>query len=119
MLRTMLCAKLHGARVTDSNLEYRGSITIDRDLLDAVGILPFERVQVLNKSNGHRFTTYAIEGARGRGDVCVNGAAARLVSKGDELLILVYGQFTADEAPRHRPKIAILSADNRVVELGG
>jgi aspartate 1-decarboxylase len=117
MFRTLMHAKLHGARVTDCNLEYRGSITMDRDLMDAVGILPHEQVQVVDKNNGNRFVTYAIEGPRGKGDVCVNGAAARLVSRGDELLIIAYGQFAADEAARHKPKVALLSPDNRVVEL--
>jgi aspartate 1-decarboxylase len=110
-------AKLHGARVTDCNLAYKGSITIDRDLMDAVGIVPYEAVQVVDKNNGSRFTTYAIEGPRGAGDICLNGAAARLVAKGDELLIIAYGQFTAEEAEGHRPKVALLSPENRVVEL--
>ena len=110
-------AKLHGARVTDHNLAYQGSITIDRDLLDAVGLLPHERVQVVNKNNGCRFETYVFEGVPGSRDICVNGAAARLVAKGDEILIIAYGQFTEEEAKAHEPKIAFLSAENRVVEL--
>jgi len=117
MFRTLMHAKLHGARVTEHNLAYRGSITIDRDLMDAVGIVPYEQVQVVNKNNGNRFMTYVIEGVRGRGDICVNGAAARLVAKGDELLIIAYGQFDAEAAARHQPKVALLSPENRVVEL--
>jgi aspartate 1-decarboxylase len=118
MLRTLMHAKLHGARVTDHNLDYQGSITIDKDLLDAVGILPHERVQVVDKNNGARFETYVFEGPRGGGDVVVNGAAARLVARGDEVIIIAYGQFTDEEAARHRPRIAILGPGNRVVELG-
>ena len=117
MMRTLMHAKLHGARITDHNLNYQGSITIDRDLIDAVGILPHERVQVVNKSNGARFETYVFEGVRGSGSICVNGAAARLVANGDEVIIIAYGQFTEEEARRHEPKVAILAPDNRVVEL--
>ena len=117
MLRTLMHAKLHGARVTDHNLHYEGSIVIDRELIDAVGILPHERVQIVNKNNGNRFETYVFEGVAGSGDVCVNGAAARLVSKDDELIIIAYGQFTAEEAEAHTPKVAILSPQNGVVEL--
>ena len=117
MLRTLMHAKLHGARVTDHNLHYEGSIVIDRELIDAVGILPHERVQIVNKNNGNRFETYVFEGVAGSKDVCVNGAAARLVSKGDELIIIAYGQFTAAEAEVHTPRVAILSPQNGVVEL--
>lgn len=117
MLRTLMHAKLHGARVTDHNLAYQGSITIDRELMDAVGILPHERVQVVNKNNGNRFETYVFEGVPGSGSICVNGAAARLVAAGDEVIIIAYGQFTEEEARSHAPKVAILSAENRVIEL--
>jgi len=110
-------AKLHGARVTQHDLDYVGSITLDRDLIDAVGLMPLERVQIVNKNNGARFETYVIVAAAGSGEVCVNGAAARLVAKGDELLIIAYGQFNEDEAARHKPKVAFLSPDNRVIEL--
>lgn len=119
MLRTLMHAKLHGARVTDHNLNYQGSITIDRELMDRVGLLPSEMVQVANKNNGLRFETYVIEGKRGSGEICLNGAAARLVNRGDELLIIAYAQFTPEEAKSHRPKVAILNAENRVVEFIG
>jgi len=118
MLRTMMHAKLHGARVTGHRLDYRGSITLDKDLIEAVGLLPNEQVDVVDKANGARFRTYVIEGERGSGSVCVNGAAARLVADGDELLVIAYAQLTDDEARDHRPKIAYLSPENRVVELG-
>ena len=117
MLRTLMHAKLHGARVTDHNLHYQGSIVIDRDLIDAVGILPHERVQIVNKNNGNRFETYVFEGVRGSKDICVNGAAARLVAKSDELIIIAYAQFTEEEAAGHTPRVAILSPQNSVVEL--
>jgi len=119
MLKTLLHAKLHGARVTDHNLDYQGSIAIDRALMDAVGILPHELVHVANKATGARFETYVIEAPAGSGSVCVNGAASRLVDRGDELLIMAYGVFTEAEARGHRPKVALLSPDNRVVELAG
>ena len=117
MIRTMMHAKLHGARVTDHNLDYIGSVTIDQDLMDAVGILPHEEVWILNKNNGARFGTYTLVGQRGSGDICVNGAAARHVSMGDELLIVAYGQFNDEEARNHSPKVAFLSADNQIIEL--
>ena len=118
MLRTLMHAKLHGARVTGHDLDYVGSITIDRELMDAVGILPHERVQVVNKNNGARFETYVIEGEAGSGEIWVNGAAARLVAKGDEILVIAYADFTEEEARAHQPRVAFLSPQNRVVELG-
>ncbi|MHC4957077.1 MAG: aspartate 1-decarboxylase [Planctomycetota bacterium] len=118
MLRTLMHAKLHGARVTDHDLEYQGSITIDKELMDAVGLLPNERVQVVNKTNGARFETYVFEGIAGSRAICVNGAAARLVARGDEVIIIAYAQFTDEEASGHRPKVAILTPENRVLELG-
>ena len=111
-------AKLHGARVTQCELDYQGSITIDRDLMSAVGLLENERVQVVNKHNGARFETYVIEGEAGSGCICVNGAAARLVDKGDEVLIIAYAQFAEDEVHGHKARVAILSPENRVIELG-
>jgi aspartate 1-decarboxylase len=112
-------AKLHGARVTQHDLDYVGSIAIDRDLIDAVGIVPNEYVQVVNKHNGARFETYVIEAPAGSGQVSVNGAAARLVARNDELLVIAYGQFTEEEARAHRPKVAFLSPQNRVLEVHG
>jgi len=119
MIRTLMHAKLHGAKVTEADLDYRGSITIDRDLIEAVGILPHEKVQVVNKANGARFETYVIEGPAGSGCICVNGAAARLVSVGDEVLIIAYGTFTEEEARRHQPRVAILTPENRILEKVG
>ena len=97
-MRVMLKSKIHRATVTDSKIDYEGSITIDRRLMQAADILPYEQVQVLNINNGARFTTYAIEGREGSGEICPNGAAARLAVKGDLLIILTYHHVTDDEA---------------------
>lgn len=114
MLLTLCKSKLHRATITQAELHYEGSITIDADLLDAAGILPFERVQVLNIANGKRFETYAIEGPRKSGTLCVNGAAARLVHVGDQIIVITYAQFTPEEARRHRPVIVLLNSDNSI-----
>jgi len=119
MIRTLMHAKLHGARVTEACLHYKGSITIDKDLIEAVGILPHEKVQIVNKANGARFETYVIEGPAGSGCIQVNGAAARLVTVGDEVLVIAYGAFPDEEARGHEPKVAILTPDNKVLERIG
>lgn len=114
MLRTMLRAKLHRATVTEAVLEYEGSLTVDRDLLDSVGMLPSEQIHVANITNGERFVTYLFEGERGSGVICVNGAAARLARPGDQLIIMAYGMMDDAEAETHRPKVAILDRSNRI-----
>lgn len=114
MLITLCKSKLHRATVTQAELHYEGSITIDADLLDAAGIVPFERVQVVNIANGARFETYAIAGSRQSGTICVNGAAARLVHPGDLVIVITYAAFTPDEARAHRPVIVLLNADNSI-----
>jgi len=114
MLLTLCKAKLHRATVTQADLHYEGSITIDAGLLATAGIVPFERVQVVDINNGNRFETYAIEGARDSGTICVNGAAARLVQPGDHVIIIAYAQFTPEEARRFHPVIVLLDAKNRV-----
>lgn len=119
MFRTMMKAKIHRATVTEANLNYVGSITIDADILDAVDILPNEKVQVVNNHNGARFETYVIPGPRGSGVICLNGAAARLVQPGDVIIIISYALMTDEEARRHRPRIAIMGEGNRIVELLG
>src|SRR4030042_2183835 len=96
-MRIMLKRKIHRARVTGANINYEGSITIDRRLMEEADILPYEQVQVLNVNSGARFSTYAIEGAPGSGEICLNGAAARLVSKGDIVIILTYCDVTEEE----------------------
>ena len=114
MLLTMLRAKLHRATVTQADLDYEGSIAIDRDLLDASGILANEQVDVLNITNGARFTTYAIEAPRGSKVIGVNGAAARLVQKNDKVIIVAYGYLPAEEARNYAPTVVLLDDDNRI-----
>jgi aspartate 1-decarboxylase len=114
MLLTMMKAKLHRATVTQADLDYEGSIAIDRDLLEASGILPNEQVDVLNITNGERFTTYAIEAPRGSRVIGVNGAAARRVQKNDKVIIVAYGQLPAEEARNYAPTVVLLDDDNRV-----
>jgi aspartate 1-decarboxylase len=116
MLLTLCKSKLHRATVTQAELAYDGSITIDADLLGAANILPFERVQVVDVANGARFETYAIAGRPGSGTVCVNGAAARLVQVGDPVIIISYAQMTPEEARRHEPVLVLLNPDNSVRE---
>src|SRR3989442_5851278 len=109
MVLTLCKSKLHRATVTQAELHYEGSITIDTELLAAAGILPFERVQVVDIANGARFETHAIEGAAGSRTVRVNGAAARLVQVGDPIIVISYAQMTPDEAARHHPTIVLLN----------
>ena len=111
---TMLKAKLHRATVTGADMHYEGSIGIDRDLLDASGILPHEQVDVLNINTGARFTTYAIEAPRGSRVIGVNGAAARLVQKGDKVIVVTYCQLPAEEARNYNPNVVLLDDDNGV-----
>jgi aspartate 1-decarboxylase len=118
MFRTMLKSKIHRATVTEADLHYVGSITIDRDLLEAADILPYEQVHVLDVDNGSRLETYAIEGERGSGEICINGAAARLVSPGDIVLILSYQAVRDEEARDIHPKIIHVDGANRVVSIG-
>ncbi|TDQ41500.1 aspartate 1-decarboxylase [Aureibacillus halotolerans] len=117
MMKSMMYAKLHNATVTEANLRYVGSITIDEDLLDQVGMIVHERVQVVNNNNGARLETYIIPGERGSGVICLNGAAARLVQEGDQVIIMAYGLFSAEELISFSPKIAILDQHNRVQQL--
>ncbi|HVZ99361.1 MAG TPA: aspartate 1-decarboxylase [Caulobacterales bacterium] len=115
MLLTLLKAKLHRARVTETDLHYEGSISIDRDLMDRAGLLPHEQVDVLNINNGARFTTYAIEAPRGSKTFGINGAAARLVQKGDPIIVVAYGQLPAEEARNYQPTVVMLDEHNEVV----
>ena len=117
MFRTMMKAKLHRARVTEANLEYVGSITIDEDLMDAVDLLENEKVQIVNNNNGERFETYVIKGPRGQRDICLNGAAARLVQPNDIVIILSYALMADDAAQNHRPKVAIMNEKNDIAEM--
>lgn len=119
MFRQMMKGKIHRARVTEANLNYVGSITIDEDILDAVDMLPNEKVQIVNNNNGARLETYIIPGKRGSGVVCLNGAAARLVQEGDVVIIISYGLITNEEAKTFQPKVAIMDENNRIVEMIG
>lgn len=114
MLVTLMKAKLHRATVTQADLEYEGSIAIDGDLLDASGILPNEQVDVLNITNGARFTTYAIEAPRGSRVIGVNGAAARLVQRNDKVIIVTYGQLPQEEARQWSPTVVLLDDRNEI-----
>ncbi len=113
-MRTMLKSKIHRAHVTETNINYEGSITIDKKLMEGADILPYEQVHGLNINNGARFTTYAIEGEKG--EICVNGAAARLVTKGDIILILSYCHVDDDEARSFIPKLVYVDANNAITE---
>ncbi len=118
-MRTMLKSKIHRARVTDGNIDYEGSITIDKKLMDAADILPYEQVQILNVNNGARFSTYAIEGRENGGDICLNGAAARLVAKGDIVIILTYADMDDEEARHYHPRLVYVDAQNRITHTKG
>lgn len=113
----MMNGKIHRATVTEANLNYVGSITIDEDLLDAVGMVANERVQIVNNNNGARLETYIIPGERGSGVICLNGAAARLVQKGDIVIIISYAIIPEEKLLSHKPKVAIMDEENRIKEL--
>ncbi|MFF2089979.1 aspartate 1-decarboxylase [Paenibacillus sp. NPDC058174] len=113
MYRTMMKSKLHRATVTEANLNYVGSITIDENLMDAADIWENEKVQIVNNNNGARFETYVITGERGSGVICLNGAAARQVQPGDQVIIISYASMSNEEARSHKPIVTILDSDNR------
>ena len=115
MIRTMLKSKIHRARITGSDLHYIGSITVDRDLLDAADMLEHELVHVLDIDNGARFETYTIAAERGSGEVRVNGAAARLVHAGDTVIVVSYAGYDRDELERYEPRVVHVNADNAIV----
>ena len=115
MQRTMLKSKIHRAIVTEANLEYEGSITIDKTLLEAADILPYEKVQVVDLSNGSRLETYAIEADANSGTVCMNGAAARLIHKGDKIIIMSFATVNNEEASRILPTVVHVDASNKMV----
>ncbi len=107
-------SKIHGATVTQANLRYTGSITIDRQLLKASNMLPFERVQIVNLNNGSRVETYVLEGEPGSGTICMNGAAARWAEVGDKVIIISYGLMTDKEIKKHRPQVVFVDDRNRI-----
>ncbi len=117
-MRTMLKSKIHRATVTDANLHYEGSVTVDPVLMEAADLLPFEQVHLLDIDNGARLETYVIEGERGSREVCVNGAAAHLIHRGDTLIIVSYDTLSEDEAQRHEPKLVYVDESNNIVRTG-
>lgn len=117
-MRTMMSGKIHRATVTDANLDYEGSITLDPDLMDAAGILPYEQVHVVDVTNGARLETYAIKGERGTGEVCVNGAAAHLIHRGDTVIIIAYQQMDDAAAREAAPRRVFVDGFNRIREVG-
>jgi aspartate 1-decarboxylase len=119
MILNVLKSKIHRAVVTEANLNYIGSVTIDRDLMDAAGLLEYEQVQIVNINNGHRFETYCIAGKRGSGVICLNGAAARLVCVGDQVIIMAYCQIDSENVEQHLPKIVFVDELNRITETCG
>jgi len=112
---TLLKAKIHRAVVTQADLDYVGSITIDSELLEQSGIMEYEKVEIADIDNGNRFETYTIAGEAGSGVICLNGAAARLVNIGDKIIIMAYAQLTPDEARDHKPTVLFVDEDNRIV----
>jgi aspartate 1-decarboxylase len=115
-MRTMLKSKIHRATVTEANLQYEGSITIDKDLMEAADMLPFEQVHVLDIDNGSRLETYVIEGERGSGEICINGAAARLVTSGDRVIIISYQTISEADAIKLVPKLVYVNEKNEIVD---
>ena len=115
MLIKMLKAKIHRVTVTEANLDYTGSLTLDEDLMDAAGIKEYEKIQVLDITNGSRIETYIIRGKRSSGQVCINGAAAHLIHEGDLVIIVAYCQLSDEESRYHQPNIVHVDADNRVL----
>jgi len=117
MFLTMFKSKIHRATVTEANLNYMGSITIDEALMEAADILPNEKVQIVNNNNGARFETYVIKGPRDSGVICLNGAAARLVQPGDTVIIISYALMDRKEALSFRPTVVMVDGNNRIAEL--
>ena len=117
MTITMLKAKIHRATVTQAELDYVGSITVDMDLLEQAGILEYEKVQIVDVNNGSRFETYTIAGERGSGVMCLNGAAARMVQTGDKIILMAYAQVTPEEASEIRPTVLFVDEKNKVTKV--
>lgn len=117
MFVEMFKSKIHRAKVTQAELYYEGSITIDPDLMEAANILTFEKVQVVNVNNGARFETYTIEGERGSGTICLNGPAARLGAVGDEVIIIAYCTMDEKEAKSHKPTVVLVDQNNKITQI--
>ncbi len=117
MLLTMLKSKIHRATVTEANLNYVGSITIDKDLMEKANILEYEKIQVVDINNGSRLETYVIQGEKGSKIICLNGAAARFVQPGDKVILMTYCQLNETESIQHKPKVVILDDNNSISEI--
>jgi aspartate 1-decarboxylase len=119
MQRIMLKSKIHRATVTDANLDYEGSISVDEGLMESAGILPYEQVDIYNVTNGERFRTYTITGERGSGEICINGAAAHKAKRGDIIIIASYAVLDEEAARRHTPVLVYVDSENRGKEVVG
>ncbi len=119
MQRTLLKSKIHRVTVTAADLHYQGSVTIDADLMEAADLLPFERVEIYNITNGERFATYALTGGRGSGEICINGAAAHKARPGDLVILATYADYPEAEARRHQPRLVFVDAANRIASTVG
>ncbi len=117
MYRVLLKSKIHRATVTEADLDYEGSLTLDRDLMDAADLHPYEEVHIFNLTNGHRFSTYVIEGKRGSRVVCVNGAAAHLAREGDCLIIASFSTYDEDECKKHKPRLVYVDENNNIKDV--
>ena len=117
MHRILLKSKIHRATVTEADLEYEGSVTVDRDLMDAADFLQYEQVHIFNVTNGNRFLTYVIEGKRGSSEICVNGAAAHLAGEGDILIIASFSSYNEEECKTHAPKLVYVDEENRITKI--
>ena len=117
MQLSMLKGKIHRATVTQADLNYVGSITVDKTLLDAAGILQYEKVHIVDINNGSRFETYTINGEPGSGVICLNGAAARLVQPGDKIILMAYAQMDEEEAKNYEPKVVFIGDDNKIMDI--
>ncbi|MBI2486957.1 MAG: aspartate 1-decarboxylase [Deltaproteobacteria bacterium] len=117
MNRTLLKSKIHRATVTEANVDYEGSITVDKDLMGAAGLVPYEQVHIFNVKNGHRFYTYVIEGKRGSGVICTNGAAAHLAREGDTVIIASFASYDENEVNKHNPKLVYVDSNNKITKI--
>lgn len=117
MIRTLLKSKIHRATVTDANVAYEGSITVDKNLMEAADLVPYEQVHVFNITNGHRFYTYVIEGRRGSGVICTNGAAAHLARDGDSIIIASFASYDENEVNKHNPKLVYVDGENKIAKI--
>jgi len=116
MLISLLKSKIHRATITDADLYYEGSLTVDKSLMEQANMREYEKVHIVNINNGHRLITYLIEGERGSGVICLNGAAARLGHRGDKIIIISYAEFTPEEADKHKPVVILVDEKNKPIK---